>query len=98
MTPTRSFALALALALFACQTSETVAPPPCPPVTAAPPPPVAAAPAAAAPPVPTTPKAPVAAPLDKNLARPEVIEKSAPLPGFTKGINLGNCLDAPAEG
>jgi len=44
------------------------------------------------------PDKPVAAPLDKTLARPDVIARSAPLPGFMKGINLGNCLDAPAEG
>lgn len=41
---------------------------------------------------------PVAAPIDRQLARPDVIAKSAPLPGFTRGINLGNGLDAPTEG
>lgn len=93
------FALALGFALVACQTSQTVTPPPCPPVTAAPPPVAAApAPAPATPAPPPAPKGPVAAPLDHHLARPDVIAKSAPLPGFTKGINLGNCLDAPAEG
>lgn len=39
-----------------------------------------------------------AAPIDKNLKRPDVIAKSAPLPGFARGINLGNCYDAPTEG
>ncbi len=38
------------------------------------------------------------APIDKNLPRPDAIAKSAPLPGFTRGINLGNCYDAPSEG
>ena len=38
------------------------------------------------------------APIDKNLPRPDIIAKSAPLPGFTRGINLGNCYDAPTEG
>src|SRR5688572_7866012 len=41
---------------------------------------------------------PVAAPLDKGLARPDVIATSAPLPGFKRGLNLGNGLDAPQEG
>ena len=36
--------------------------------------------------------------MDKKLERPDVIATSAPLPGFTKGINLGNCFDAPSEG
>jgi endoglucanase len=40
---------------------------------------------------------PVAA-LPKDLSRPDPIAVSPPLPGFTKGINLGNCLDAPSEG
>ncbi len=38
------------------------------------------------------------APLPKDLPRPDPITVSPPLPGFTKGINLGNCLDAPSEG
>lgn len=43
--------------------------------------------------------APVAAPpIDRALPRPDPIATSAPIPGFTKGINLGNCLDAPSEG
>ncbi|HEV8551441.1 MAG TPA: glycoside hydrolase family 5 protein, partial [Polyangiaceae bacterium] len=54
-----------------------------------------AAPAPAPEPPPT---GPVAKPLDHALARPDMIATSAPLPGFTKGLNLGNCLDAPAEG
>jgi endoglucanase len=33
-----------------------------------------------------------------SVPRPEVRAKSAPLPGFMKGINLGNGLDAPNEG
>ena len=37
-------------------------------------------------------------PIDKNLPRPDIIAKSAPLPGFARGINLGNCYDAPREG
>lgn len=53
----------------------------------------AATTAAAAPSAP-----PVAAPIDRQLSRPEVIAKSAPLPGFARGINLGNGLDAPSEG
>jgi endoglucanase len=89
------FYFPLAFSLFACQTQPAVVPPPCPPP--APPPPVAAAAVVPALP-PAPPSAPVAAPLDKNLARPDVIASSAPLPGFMKGINLGNCLDAPAEG
>jgi endoglucanase len=39
-----------------------------------------------------------AAPLDRALPRPDVVAVSPPLPGFTKGLNLGNCLDAPSEG
>jgi endoglucanase len=42
--------------------------------------------------------APQVAPLPKDLARPEPIAISPPLPGFSRGINLGNCLDAPSEG
>jgi endoglucanase len=38
------------------------------------------------------------APIDKNLPRPDVIAVSPPLPGFQRGINLGNGLDAPSEG
>jgi endoglucanase len=93
-----SYAFALGLGLGGCQTPETVAPPPCPPLPpqptaqAAPPPAPAAAPAPAPAPLPS------AAPIDKNLPRPEFAAKSAPLPGFMKGINLGNCFDAPAEG
>ena len=56
-------------------------------------------------PAPGSPHAPAAqsssaaaAPLPKNLARPEPIAISPPLPGFSRGINLGNCLDAPQEG
>jgi endoglucanase len=41
---------------------------------------------------------PVATPLDKGLSRPDVIALSAPLPGFKRGLNLGNGLDAPQEG
>ena len=59
----------------------------------------AAAPATSTAPAATSPTAPSkAAPIDKNLPRPDIIEKSAPLPGFTRGINLGNCYDAPSEG
>jgi len=52
---------------------------------------------------PVTPSTPpaaaeVAAPIDKNLARPDVIARSAPLPGFMRGLNLGNGFDAPSEG
>jgi endoglucanase len=39
-----------------------------------------------------------AAPIDQQLPRPDVIAKSAALPGFTRGVNLGNCYDAPSEG
>ncbi len=38
------------------------------------------------------------APIDENLPRPDVIATSAPLPGFMRGLNLGNGLDAPSEG
>jgi endoglucanase len=89
----KTFFVVLGLNTLACQSTQAVAPPPCPPQTAAP---VAAAPVLTAPPAPPT--KPVAAPLDKNLTRPDLSARSAPLPGFTKGINLGNCLDAPAEG
>jgi hypothetical protein len=37
-------------------------------------------------------------PIDRNLTRPDVIAVSEPLPGFMRGINLGNCYDAPREG
>jgi endoglucanase len=40
----------------------------------------------------------MAPPLDRNLARPDVIATSAPLAGFMRGLNLGNGLDAPKEG
>ncbi len=33
-----------------------------------------------------------------NLRRPPVTVKPGPIPGFTRGINLGNALDAPREG
>ena len=33
-----------------------------------------------------------------KVARPAIATKSAPLPGFMRGINLGNGLDAPREG
>jgi endoglucanase len=36
--------------------------------------------------------------LDRNLARPSTIAVSPALPGFARGINLGNGLDAPSEG
>ncbi len=39
-----------------------------------------------------------AAPIDKELARPDAIANSDPIPGFARGINLGNCYDAPSEG
>jgi endoglucanase len=88
-----SLGLSTLVALSACHAQETAPPPaPCPPLPAP-----AAAPALALA-APAAPRGPVAAPLDKNLARPEVIARSEPIPGFTKGINLGNCLDAPAEG
>jgi endoglucanase len=41
---------------------------------------------------------PAVAPIDSALARPDVIAVSPPLPGFTRGLNLGNGLDAPSEG
>jgi endoglucanase len=61
---------------------------------------VSACHSAAAPPAGSTPAptASGAAPLDRQLKRPDPIAVSAPLPGFTKGINLGNCYDAPSEG
>jgi endoglucanase len=87
--------LLLGFCVVACQAAQTAAPPPCPPLNPAP---TVAAVAVASAPTAALPDKPVAAPLDKNLARPDVIARSAPLPGFMKGINLGNCLDAPAEG
>lgn len=36
--------------------------------------------------------------LDHRLPRPDVLATSALLPGFMKGLNLGNGLDAPSEG
>ena len=41
---------------------------------------------------------PGARPIDAALPRPDPIALSAPLPGFTRGVNLGNGLDAPSEG
>ncbi|HEY8945506.1 MAG TPA: cellulase family glycosylhydrolase, partial [Polyangiaceae bacterium] len=37
-------------------------------------------------------------PIDRAMPRPDVIAMSPPLEGFKRGINLGNCLDAPSEG
>jgi len=93
----RSFlTITFAVAAFAC-TSERPAPatPPAPPVApaAAPAAPAAPAPTAASPAAP-----PSAAPIDRSLARPDPIALSQSIPGFMKGINLGNCLDAPSEG
>src|SRR5688572_16697840 len=59
---------------------------------------VPASTAASAPSAAVRESAPVAAPIDKQLPRPDVIAKSAPIPGFARGINLGNGLDAPSEG
>lgn len=36
--------------------------------------------------------------IDEKLKRPEVIAVSAPMPGFSRGINFGDCFDAPSEG
>jgi endoglucanase len=36
--------------------------------------------------------------LDPQMERPDALAVSAPLPGFQRGINLGNCLEAPSEG
>jgi hypothetical protein len=48
---------------------------------------------------PPAPAAGASAPaLDHGLPRPDVIAISAPLPGFMKGLKLGNSLDAPSEG
>lgn len=33
-----------------------------------------------------------------EVPRPAVVTKSQPIPGFMRGINLGNALDAPSEG
>jgi endoglucanase len=88
----RPFGLStLLLAVTACHAQEAPPPaPPCPPL----PPVAAAAPA----PAPAPAAAPHAQPLDRNLARPELVAKAEPIPGFMKGINLGNGLDAPTEG
>jgi endoglucanase len=84
-------ACTFAVAAFACATGEPPpAAPPAAPVVAAPPP----APAPAATPAPP----PSAPPIDRALPRPDTIAISQPLPGFMKGINLGNCFDAPSEG
>ena len=93
-----SFVVAICFGIAACETPAAVAPAPCPPLP--PPAPVTAVvtPAPATLPAPTAAERPAAAPLDKNLPRPEFAAKSAPLPGFMKGINLGNCFDAPSEG
>src|SRR5688572_12978988 len=80
------FACTLAIAAFACATGEQ------PPPASEPTPSIAAAPAP--PPAP----APTAAPIDRALQRPDTIAISAPIPGLSKGINLGNCFDAPSEG
>lgn len=93
----RRLPLALLLvAASACQPAAVA--PPCPPV--APAPSVAAAEAPAPAPPAATAAAPASAvkPLDPNLPRPDVIARSEPIPGFMRGINLGNCLEAPAEG
>jgi endoglucanase len=97
-TLTRPLAVAFCLVALGCQsTPEAAAPTPCPPLPS-PAPPTALAPASAPAPARVTAPAPVAAPLDKNLARPELAVRAAPIPGFMKGINLGNCFDAPSEG
>ena len=46
----------------------------------------------------TTPALSLVDPIDQALTRPDPIAISQPIPGFTKGINLGNCYDAPSEG
>jgi endoglucanase len=78
--------LSLVGLLFACQSPSHVTPSSAPPATPAATP---ARPGSAA---------VAAAPLDRNLARPATIAISPPLPGFARGINLGNGLDAPSEG
>ncbi len=55
----------------------------------------AASPGAA---VPTAQERVAADPIDKALVRPDPIAISEPIPGFARGINLGNCFDAPSEG
>jgi endoglucanase len=81
-----------ALAALGCRAAEP-APQTAPP---APPPVVTTAPAPA--PAPTSTGPVTAPPIDRALPRPDPIALSAPIPGFSKGVNLGNCLDAPAEG
>lgn len=44
------------------------------------------------------PAASAVAAIDRTLPRPDPIATSAPIPGFMRGINLGNCYDAPREG
>lgn len=39
-----------------------------------------------------------ALPMPKDLSRPEIGTMNPPLPGYSRGINLGNCFDAPSEG
>lgn len=89
------FAASVVFAALACRAAE-----PAPAIAPTAPPPVEPAPApVATPAAPASATAPVTAPpIDRALPRPDPIATSAPLPGFTKGVNLGNCLDAPSEG
>jgi endoglucanase len=88
-------ATVLAASVAACGGAETPPPRPVPAPVAAPGAPLPASVAAA----PAAPAAPASAkPIDRALARPDPIAISAPIPGFMKGITLGNGLDAPSEG
>jgi endoglucanase len=57
-----------------------------------------ATPAEAVGPMPLPPDAPVAFHLVSEIEPPPVAVASEPMPGFMRGINLGNALDAPQEG
>ena len=86
------FAGALALASFACRAADQPLP------AGAPQAPVAEATAPVPTPAPTPTALATAQPIDRALPRPDPIATSGPIPGFMKGINLGNCFDAPSEG
>jgi endoglucanase len=54
--------------------------------------------AVAAPPEPVKPGTPSPVHAPSEVTPPPVVTMSAPLPGFQRGINFGNALDAPREG
>lgn len=54
--------------------------------------------AVAAPPEPVKPGTPTPVHSPSEVTPPPVVTMNAPLPGFQRGINFGNALDAPREG